>query len=229
MWECGVKNSLCLPHARGGVSLMHGVGYEPLQSSPRTWGCFYPISVFCKLHHVFPTHVGVFLLMLTFRGLRMSLPHARGGVSVVNYGNTLDRKSSPRTWGCFRCMPPILRKHYVFPTHVGVFPLYAPHPSQALRLPHARGGVSDDNFAYFAALASSPRTWGCFFLFFLTISAALVFPTHVGVFLRVDDNNAWRAGLPHARGGVSLLRMTRGNGLSSSPRTWGCFSMASCW
>ena len=117
----------------------------------------------------------------------------------------------------------------VFPTHVGVFPLYAPHPSQALRLPHARGGVSDDNFAYFAALASSPRTWGCFFLFFLTISAALVFPTHVGVFLRVDDNNAWRAGLPHARGGVSLLRMTRGNGLSSSPRTWGCFSMASCW
>ncbi len=125
MWECGVKNSLCLPHARGGVSLMHGVGYEPLQSSPRTWGCFYPISVFCKLHHVFPTHVGVFLLMLTFRGLRMSLPHARGGVSVVNYGNTLDRKSSPRTWGCFQYRQQRLDAMWVFPTHVGVFLNYA--------------------------------------------------------------------------------------------------------
>ena len=125
MWECGVKNSLCLTHARGGVSLIHGVGYEPLQSSPRTWGCFYPISVFCKLHHVFPTHVGVFLLMLTFRGLRMSLPHARGGVSVVNYGNTLDRKSSPRTWGCFQYRQQRLDAMWVFPTHVGVFLNYA--------------------------------------------------------------------------------------------------------
>ncbi len=164
MWECGVKNSLCLPHARGGVSLMHGVGYEPLQSSPRTWGCFYPISVFCKLHHVFPTHVGVFLLMLTFRGLRMSLPHARGGVSVVNYGNTLDRKSSPRTWGCFYQSLKSFCLFCVFPTHVGVFPRRPRHPPRCGCLPHARGGVSTPSSLTQRLRRSSPRTWGCFSL-----------------------------------------------------------------
>ena len=162
MWECGVKNSLCLPHARGGVSLMHGVGYEPLQSSPRTWGCFYPISVFCKLHHVFPTHVGVFLLMLTFRGLRLSLPHARGGVSATTSSSSPLRLSSPRTWGCFYTQLFDAKAQEVFPTHVGVFLLGSFLLMFARRLPHARGGVSWLTYAVMLLVGSSPRTWGCF-------------------------------------------------------------------
>ncbi|RRF73567.1 hypothetical protein EAO30_05110 [Klebsiella pneumoniae] len=202
MLLCQVQSS----HARG-VFLSISEIILSILCLPHARGCFRDDLVILPAAAVFPTHVGCFTQLF-------------------------DAKAQE-----------------VFPTHVGVFLLGSFLLMFARRLPHARGGVSwltyavmllvgssprtwgvsDDNFAYFAALASSPRTWGCFFLFFLTISAALVFPTHVGVFLRVDDNNAWRAGLPHARGGVSLLRMTRGNGLSSSPRTWGCFSMASCW
>lgn len=50
-----------------------------------------------------------------------------------------------------------------------------------------------------------------------------VFPTHVGVFLRVFHPYAFIFRLPHARGGVSLTPGCTVYRLSSSPRTWGCF------
>ncbi len=55
------KETRCLPHARGGVSIP---GYRPAgdaQSSPRPWGCFCQTTrhLFCM--KVFPTPVGVFL------------------------------------------------------------------------------------------------------------------------------------------------------------------------
>ena len=92
-----------------------------------------------------------------------------------------------------------------------------------MRLPHARGGVSGIFRESFLRTSSSPRTWGCFRVFHQGATPASVFPTHVGVFppaLQILDK---RAGLPHARGGVSQKHAIRGPVDRSSPRTWGCF------
>ena len=51
----------------------------------------------------------------------------------------------------------------------------------------------------------------------------VVFPMHVGVFLRQNDSGQWRHRLPHARGGVSNSRCATSSSHKSSPCTWGCF------
>ena len=45
---------------------------------------------------------------------------------------------------------------------LGVFPSVEPEDPVAVRLPHARGGVSDLSLLLDSATASSPRPWGCF-------------------------------------------------------------------
>ena len=51
-------------------------------------------------------------------------------------------------------------------------------------LPHACGGVSHVPDQAVPYIVSSPRMWGCFPMGMGKTEAALVFPTHVGVFLR---------------------------------------------
>ena len=51
----------------------------------------------------------------------------------------------------------------------------------------------------------------------------VVFPTHVGVFLRGKGAKTSRWCLPHARGGVSKSALLAIRAFESSPRTWGCF------
>ena len=70
---------------------------------------------------------------------------------------------------------------------------------------------------------SSPRTWGCFQQGQTTQKSALVFPTHVGVFLGKGDYMKQHVSLPHARGGVSRTPRKYPSSRKSSPRTWGCF------
>ena len=91
------------------------------KSSPRTWGCFYIVSILVVAIAVFPTHVGVFLPESERQGHPVRLPHARGGVSQSVIDNGATPESSPRTWGCF--LPVQFHGLYanVFPTHVGVF------------------------------------------------------------------------------------------------------------
>ena len=152
-------------------------------SSPRTWGCFHFKSFTCFSVFVFPTHVGVFLRKWSLRRPSSSLPHARGGVSVVSQGRDERHQSSPRTWGCFslRCSRRV--RCFVFPTHVGVFLFIIARAFPSLGLPHARGGVSRTEDGMAGGFSSSPRTWGCFHLPRLLPGPSLVFPTHVGVFL----------------------------------------------
>ena len=68
---------------------------------------------------------------------------------------------------------------------------------------------------------SSPRTWGCFSVQGPPHASPAVFPTHVGVFLLPACLKLWPLCLPHARGGVSPMRVVEGDTSSSSPRTWG--------
>ena len=214
-----------LPHARGGVSPPSTARTPRARSSPRTWGCFSLSETTRHGPHVFPTHVGVFPMVRGERRVRYCLPHARGGVSMTITAANCTLLSSPRTWGCFLLTLLTLPGRAVFPTHVGVFLQTVYGLSDAYGLPHARGGVSGTGGRIPGHGSSSPRTWGCFQVTLAGISGPPVFPTHVGVFLflHVIAIRCWR--LPHARGGVSTGSPPARADATSSPRTWGCFSM----
>ena len=159
--------------------------------------------VFLLKINVFPTHVGVFLKTCDDSGCHKCLPHARGGVSqaiheLIGYG-----LSSPRTWGCFCRQKTFSYDSSVFPTHVGVFPPISAFCDRRTRLPHARGGVSMPGHGYQRSPASSPRTWGCFWIKSVPCTSKNVFPTHVGVFPHLRFQRGEKSCLPHARGGVS--------------------------
>ena len=193
-------------------------------SSPRTWGCFLQRFRLLPLHLVFPTHVGVFLCQYRRLFASACLPHARGGVSQAERYSKADRASSPRTWGCFFAGAARARPAIVFPTHVGVFLACCTLLPAGAGLPHARGGVSGRLDADIPVRLSSPRTWGCFRTGALSTGGGKVFPTHVGVFPRIQPTAQARPRLPHARGGVSATSATTQAHVLSSPRTWGCFS-----
>ena len=214
---------LSLPHARGGVSGLTNSCPRIALSSPRTWGCFSGSGSWWCHARVFPTHVGVFPFLEKVPKIRKSLPHARGGVSAKLADIAKQRESSPRTWGCFQS-PVVLHKVVgVFPTHVGVFLKRVAFSNAFNGLPHARGGVSNEDDAAEAEKMSSPRTWGCFISGLLICSLAQVFPTHVGVFPNLITGCMYIGSLPHARGGVSSHGLEPRLALESSPRTWGCF------
>ncbi len=153
-----------------------------LKSSPRPWGCFSVEPFYTYRITVFPTPVGVFLLLIATAQLFNSLPHARGGVSPTKKTVNAVIASSPRPWGCFWLKKYAMASTDVFPTPVGVFPPYCIAISTSKGLPHARGGVSMSRRRNASNCRSSPRPWGCFCyppfpkLFFS------VFPTPVGVF-----------------------------------------------
>ena len=192
---------------------------------------------------VFPTPVGVFPWQAGVLGRSLRLPHARGGVSAPDFPVKKSLSSSPRPWGCFPydllaaegfgssprpwgCFLPHLLRHEphgVFPTPVGVFP--KPHSVRVfrVRLPHARGGVSDASRARAPHTPSSPRPWGCFQKRKQKTVGGPVFPTPVGVFPNSPSASAPFGSLPHARGGVSAGRSGCPCGKRSSPRPWGCF------
>ncbi len=114
--------NLGLPHMRGGVSRSAHLRGRRLWSSPHAWGCFWhPVTLFSYVW-VFPTCVGVFLMVLTADSLRPSLPHMRGGVSSVKPSPPRWSWSSPHAWGCFLNEEPGTFRIVVFPTCVGVFP-----------------------------------------------------------------------------------------------------------
>ena len=154
---------VCLPHVRGGVSDGKAVRFDRKLSSPRAWGCFHRRSHHGKHHGVFPTCVGVFL--------------------VVIRGSGNKRRSSPRAWGCFQKSLYYFQQNKVFPTCVGVFPSTRMGGRGCRGLPHVRGGVSQHPVAQYRQSESSPRAWGCFSGPFSVPTYQPVFPTCVGVFL----------------------------------------------
>mgnify|MGYP001806376646 CR=1 FL=1 len=212
-----------LPHARGGVSYGTIGGGAGGGSSPRPWGCFCVTNSKMPTGSVFPTPVGVFPPGVGHRTLAKGLPHARGGVSPLDYvvrrfaslpharGGVSDcfillcpfGVSSPRPWGCFCIIWQNLARAYC--------------------LPHARGGVSYDYDKVKNLSESSPRPWGCFPSAVQKLIGGAVFPTPVGVFLADANPTTPPMSLPHARGGVSQCKVVAVLLVESSPRPWGCF------
>ena len=177
---------------------------------------------------VFPTPVGVFPALAFAAALLLGLPHARGGVSQVQWRVEDAKKSSPRPWGCFLVIhltPPMPQ---VFPTPVGVFLSIFATRTCNRSLPHARGGVSSSVFFRRSSSSSSPRPWGCFWIYTSHTAHLAVFPTPVGVFLSLTKPSVFGTSLPHARGGVSDFIQSGSRSSKSSPRPWGCFRALRC-
>ena len=112
-----------------------------LVSSPRAWGCFPVMKKNSGKQAVFPTCVGVFLVMISVLGVRSNLPHVRGGVSKMAMSSTPRGESSPRAWGCFLQQTIAARHRSVFPTCVGVFLSIYEKIAISWRLPHMRGSL----------------------------------------------------------------------------------------
>ncbi len=167
--------------------------------------------------------MGVFPIERLLGQQIISLPHARGGVSMPGVASPSVIRSSPRPWGCFRDSCSCERDSWVFPTPVGVFLAAHRRVRRDRSLPHARGGVSTAAVAITPEELSSPRPWGCFPALGMRASQAIVFPTPVGVFLERLYLMSIFEGLPHARGGVSCRSRYQGGSYQSSPRPWGCF------
>ena len=73
----------------------------------------------------------------------------------------------------------------VFPTPVGVFLAILGTLQATMSLPHTRGGVSITQELEALVAQSSPHPWGCFLHTNLLRCLSQVFPTPVGVFLRL--------------------------------------------
>ena len=188
---------------RGGVSHIYGVDGSITRSSPRAWGCFYGNFFSKRIYAVFPTCVGVFLLLSTFLCASTSLPHVRGGVSDTAFIFDDMKESSPRAWGCFLLSVNLLVLLMVFPTCVGVFHSQPSRSIMNFRLPHVRGGVSSLMSSPSPTSSSSPRAWGCFRGSPETRPSRGVFPTCVGGGPPVCGLRRGGRSLPHVRGGVS--------------------------
>ena len=106
---------------------------------------------------------------------------------------------------------------------MGVFLLFLLLPIPCGGLPHACGGVSDQDIRKISRKPSSPRMWGCFQKKSFAELVRSVFPTHVGVFPSSQATDASARRLPHACGGVSKSGQPLQASQGSSPRMWGCF------
>ena len=218
-----IFDQIGLPHACGGVSVQVRACSAPEPSSPRMWGCFYSTVVNMANRKVFPTHVGVFPSQFAWRFRWECLPHACGGVSSILSYLWEYFMSSPRMWGCFRDPHARLGTENVFPTHVGVFPAGSSGRKPVAGLPHACGGVSLEDRGIEPEAMSSPRMWGCFWIWKKSKTDRIVFPTHVGVFPTTPTSRRSTSSLPHACGGVSPRPACSILAQRSSPRMWGCF------
>ena len=127
----------------------------------------------------------------------------RGGVSPDNSERGKGTRSSPHAWGCFPRSRRECRK--------------------SGSLPHMRGGVSTVSCSSAVSGWSSSHAWGCFLSLVAPKTDRVVFPTCVGVFLGSFAPRGAPLSLPHMRGGVSAVGLSKARSISSSPHAWGCF------
>ena len=93
-------------------------------------------------HGLFPAHAGVFPAALLLPGRVVTLPRARGGISVPPNEWLSANISSPRTRGYFRVGAAGAGPDALFPAHAGVFPRLVVKLVAGSTLPRARGGIS---------------------------------------------------------------------------------------
>jgi len=142
MDRCSTKGrwrSSSIPHTRGDGPLNVIYLIPSYQYSPHAWGW----TVFSQSTEagrcVFPTRVGMDLLINGDEIIRESIPHTRGDGPTEISAPALWGAYSPHAWGwtIYRQWPP--RSAPVFPTRVGMDLLPKDVPCIPHRIPHTRG------------------------------------------------------------------------------------------
>ncbi len=153
----------------------------------------------------------------------MTVPRARGGISMARCPECKGEVRSPRTRGYFPQRQYLKQRNEPFPAHAGVFPAELRKIMSQRPVPRARGGISDRSVVDPAVRIRSPRTRGYFHETLTTDNHFVPFPAHAGVFppgsVRVDCDGA----VPRARGGISESLLRELLPLIRSPRTRGYF------
>ena len=224
---CFANRGLCLPHVCGGVSKSPNLWALVCRSSPRMWGCFLIISPWCGAWRVFPTYVGVFLILRPYDVLISGLPHVCGGVSDADNLPVQQVGSSPRMWGCFYVQRKRKPRRAVFPTYVGVFLRCDRPQTLGSRLPHVCGGVSAKRKSSRRARKSSPRMWGCFLpVSFLRTTAAS--SPHTWGVSQADRFKSGLVASSHLRGPSSYVPYPVPGNARTITRCFGIFRLIVC-
>ena len=156
------------------------------------------------------------------------LPHESGDVPPPRRSHRLLPRSSPREWGCSSVYSSCSPWFGVFPTRVGMFPVFALANVFTKSLPHESGDVPAFWMSSAWLLASSPREWGCSCVRVHRYLRSAVFPTRVGMFPTGSLFWGQAVCLPHESGDVPLLGNSPYSSTSSSPREWGCSLSCPC-
>ena len=107
------------PHVRGADSVIMGLVYSVIGSSPRAWGGLEASLPPSLLRRFIPTCVGRTVFSVKPKKPNAVHPHVRGADPEATRGVAGNHGSSPRAWGG-RQPPPALRCLYRFiPTCVG--------------------------------------------------------------------------------------------------------------
>ena len=115
---CTLKSSF--PYASGGVANPKAKLMLITPFSLRKWGCCQPPHHRTTACKVFPTQVGVLLLLMTKIKAIQCFPYASGGVAKWLKLIGLAGPFSLRKWGCCQPVLPHVYSILVFPTQVGV-------------------------------------------------------------------------------------------------------------
>ena len=107
------------PHACGGEPEGRCLCCRDKRFSPRMWGWALAEIPSVTAQAIFPTHVGVSLMMSASASGFPDFPHACGGEPLFTAVRVKSISFSPRMWGRAR-IPGFLRIYItIFPTHVG--------------------------------------------------------------------------------------------------------------
>ena len=190
------------PHACGGVPNVREAPIHQVGFSPRMWGCTVQSLKSGSRGNVFPTHVGVYHES-SFVGISENrFPHACGGVPCRAVEISPAYWFSPRMWGCTCCFCKEIVNFFVFPTHVGVYPIQAYLEKWTYSFPHACGGVPNKHGNARLQRSFSPRMWGCTCPLTLGRPTPSRFPHACGGVPLFRSCNTRLSSFPHACGGV---------------------------
>ena len=210
------------PHVCGDVPARFIKVSIDRQFSPRMWGCSGGRAAWNRGSPVFPTYVGMFRrgAMASRSGSRF--PHVCGDVPARPANGKPFPEFSPRMWGCSGFPGHGHRHPAVFPTYVGMFRDRRGADGAHIGFPHVCGDVPMGRRERKQRKQFSPRMWGCSGLPDHQRHGGRVFPTHVGMFRRLNAAAERLRGFPHACGDVPRTEAGFKAANLFSPRMWGC-------
>ena len=148
------------PHTRGGGPVSVPGGVISTEFSPHAWGWTRWSLLRGTTPGVFPTRVGVDLVLSALGREEGRFPHTRGGGPVSAGLAGLNSGFSPHAWGWTFIRIITSSSRTVFPTRVGVDRATPPNGSITLCFPHTRGGGPLVEAAKTMMGTFSPHAWG---------------------------------------------------------------------